>query len=141
MPYSVRAKQDLGRYRMGFFSKVFTWWNDSTVGTDWFTRRKGVKVGEDDEGNRYYKERNGPRRWIMYKGEVNASRIPPDWHGWLHYTVDLPPTEAPPVVKPWEQHHQPNLTGTEGAYYPPGSLYEGGRRRPATGDYEPWTPE
>jgi NADH:ubiquinone oxidoreductase subunit len=126
---------------MGFFSKVFTWWNDSTIGTDLFTRRKGLLVGEDDQGNRYYKERKGPRRWIMYKGEVNASRIPPDWHGWLHYTVDQPPTEAPPVVKPWEQEHKPNLTGTEGAYYPPGSLFEGGRRHHATGDYEAWTPE
>ncbi len=126
---------------MGAFSKIFTWWNGSTLGTDWFTLRKGVLTGTDDEGNKYYKEKNGSRRWVIYKGEANASRIPPDWHGWLHHTVDYPPTERPPVVKPWEQHHIPNLTGTEGAYYPPGSLYEGGQRRRATGDYEAWKPE
>ena len=100
---------------MGVFSKIFTWWNGSTIGTDWFTSRKGVLVGTDDEGNKYYKEKNGPRRWVIYKGEANASRIPPDWHGWLHHTVDQLPTEASHVVKPWEKEHVPNLTGTEGA--------------------------
>jgi len=42
---------------------------------------------------------------------------------------------------PWEKPHQPNMTGTPDAYYPPGSILRGGRRPPATGDYEPWTPE
>ena len=39
-----------------------------------------------------------------------------------------------------EIDHKPNLTGTLGAYRPPGSLAEGGERAPSSGDYEAWKP-
>lgn len=126
---------------MSFLSHIFTWWNDCTWGTRLFTWRKGEKVGEDAQGNIYYREKSGDRRWVIYNGEVEASRVPPEWHGWLHYMVALPPSEQPLPVKPWEKDHLPNLTGTAGAYFPPGSLNEGGRRKAATGDYEAWRPE
>lgn len=124
-----------------FLSHIFTWWNDYTLGTKLFTWRKGELVGEDGQGNRYYRERGGKRRWVIYDGDVEASRIPPEWHLWLHYTSDAPPSEKPLARKEWEKPHQPNLTGTVQAYFPPGSLAAGGERSPATGDYEPWTPE
>ena len=78
---------------------------------------------------------------MIYNGTVEASRVPPDWHGWLHHTYAEPPTQAPLKVKPFEAPHQPNLTGTEGAYRPDGSLAKGGARPPATGDYQAWKPE
>jgi len=124
----------------GLISRFFTWWHGSTYGTALFTWRRGRLVGADDQGNKYYIEKDGTRRWVIYNGVVEASRIPPEWHAWLHYTVDAPPSEKPPVVQPWEKPHQPNLTGEAGAYLPPGSLARGGARAPATGDYEPWTP-
>ncbi|GHF27360.1 NADH:ubiquinone oxidoreductase subunit NDUFA12 [Kordiimonas sediminis] len=124
-----------------FGSPVFTWWNSATFGTRLFTSRKGVKVGEDKEGNIYYKEKNGPRRWVIYKnGPVEASRVPAEWHGWLHYTVDVPPSEQPPVVKDWEKDHLPNLTGTMAAYAPAGSKRIQGDRAATTSDYEAWKP-
>lgn len=123
---------------MNFLLRLVTWWNSQTLGTQIFTARKGVKVGEDDQGNRYYQTRDGKRRWVIYNGECEASRVPADWHGWLHFTWDEPPTRAPLAHKAWEQPHQENLTGTEGAYAPAGSL----RRdtRGARADYEAWTP-
>ena len=48
---------------------------------------------------------------------------------------------APLKVRDFEQPHQPNLTGTEGAYKPGGSLSRGGLRPPATGDYQAWKPD
>ncbi|MFM9864552.1 MAG: NADH-ubiquinone oxidoreductase subunit NDUFA12 family protein, partial [Micropepsaceae bacterium] len=81
------------------------------------------------------------RRWVIYKNLAEASLVPAEWHGWLHHTVDDPPTIAPPNVKPWEKEHLPNLTGTAAAYRPPGSLLGDGKRAPATGDYEAWQPE
>ena len=33
-----------------------------------------------------------------------------------------------------------NQTGTANAWRPEGSLYRSGKRPPATGDYEAWTP-
>jgi NADH:ubiquinone oxidoreductase subunit len=124
---------------MALLRAIFIWWRGATPGTLLDTWFRGVKVGQDRYGNRYYTSRNGKRRWVLYDGTVEASRVPPDWHGWLHHTFADPPTDAV-AAKPWEKEHEPNLTGTEGAYYPPGSLSRGGHRAPATGDYEPWSP-
>lgn len=126
---------------MGLLKRTFTWWNGQTWGTWWFTRRKGERAGTDDQGNIYYRERSGPRRWVIYNGEAEASRIPPEWHAWLHHTVATPPSEQPPLVKAWEKPHVPNLTGTTAAYFPAGSLNAGGVRAKASGDYEAWSPD
>ena len=97
-------------------------------------------VGEDQFGNRYYQTRDGVRRWVIYNGTVEASRVPPEWHGWLHHTYAEPPTTAPLTVKGFEKPHQPNRTGTALGYRPAGHDYVGGQRAPASGDYESWTP-
>ncbi|GHE03509.1 NADH:ubiquinone oxidoreductase subunit NDUFA12 [Allgaiera indica] len=124
---------------MDFLKRLVTWWNSQTMGTQLFTWRKGQKVGEDGEGNVFYQTADGKRRWVIYNGEAEASRIPPEWHGWLHHTWDQPPTETPVLRKPWEKPHQENLTGTPLAYVPPGSLR---RPQPAQrSDYEAWRPE
>lgn len=125
---------------MGLLAEIFTWWNGRTLGTRLYTARKGELVGKDGEGNIYYRNKDNTRRWVIYNGEVHASRIPPEWHGWMHYTVDEPPTESAMYVKPWEQAHEPNPTGGPTAYAPPGSLYGQTERGAATGDYEAWTP-
>lgn len=124
---------------LAFFNRLFTWWNDQTVNTQLFTWRKGVKVGEDEQGNIYYQTRDGARRWVIFNGEVEGSRVSPDWHGWLHHTFDNSPADRPLVHKPWEKPHQPNLTGTPAAYAPAGSLRQAApaERR----DYEAWRPE
>ncbi|MBT8457440.1 MAG: NADH:ubiquinone oxidoreductase subunit NDUFA12 [Rhodobacteraceae bacterium] len=119
--------------------RAVTWWDSQTFGTQLFTWRKGRKVGEDDQGNVFYQTADGVRRWVIFNGETEASRISPDWHGWLHHTWDKPPTEAPVKHKAWEKPHQENLTGTPLAYAPAGSI-----RRPepaARSDYEAWQPE
>lgn len=124
---------------MRFLLRLLTWWNDQTLGTQIYTSRHGRRVGQDAEGNTYYESRDGKRRWVIYNGETEASRVPPDWHGWLHHTFRDPPTAAPLPRKPWEQPHRPNLTGTPAAWVPPGSL-----RRPepaARRDYDAWQPD
>lgn len=115
-----------------------------SIGTLLFTWLHGKRVGTDSQGNVYYEERRGRerkrrRRWVLYRhGPVEASRVPPEWHAWLHYTTDAPLSEAgrPAWIKP----HEPNHTGTPLAYRPAGHDYAGGVRPRATGDYESWTP-
>jgi len=126
---------------MGIFTEIFAWWTGNTYGTRLHTWRKGVLVGEDEFGNRYYRERNGAKRWVIYRDLAEASKVPPDWHGWLHHTVDEPPTEESYSPRPWQISHQPNMTGTPRAYRPRGSTLVSGDRPPATGDYEPWRPK
>ena len=126
---------------MGLFTQIFTWWNEPTVGTRLATWWKGELVGSDEFGNRYYREKRGDRRWVLYHGGIEASAVPPEWHAWLHRMVDEPPSVAPVLTRPWEKEHRPNLTGTSEAYLPPGHVERGGERAPATGDYEPWRPD
>ena len=123
-----------------FLLQVLTWWNGRTVGTWLYTSLHGIAVGHDESGNAYYRSRKGDRRWVIFNGESEASRVPPDWHGWLHHTFAEPPTEAPLPVRAWERPHAPNLTGSADAYRPPGSLHGQSGRRRATGDHEAWRP-
>lgn len=118
----------------------------ATFGTKLFTRFRGEKVGEDSFGNEYYREKNVPdgqreRRWVIYRDEAEASAVPPEWQGWLTHTVKDTPIDSPPVERPWLKPHQANTTGSPDAYRPPGSLLQGGQRKQATGDYEPWVPD
>lgn len=124
---------------MSFLNRMVTWWNGQTLGTQLFTARRGIKVGEDAQGNIYYQTADSKRRWVIYNGDIEASRISPDWHGWLHFTWDQPPTKAPLAHKVWEKPHVENLTGTGAAYAPAGSIK---RAVPVVrADYEAWQPE
>lgn len=126
---------------VGVLRDIFTWWNGSTIGTRFYTARKGVKVGEDDEGNQFYQTADGRHRWVIYNGEAEASRVSADWHGWLHHTYEEPPTERPLPRQRWEKPHLPNLTGTAAAFHPPGSVVTAAERPRVAGDYEAWQPE
>ena len=132
---------------MSFFKEIFAWWHGNTWGTRLTIWNQGRFVGEDDFGNRYYEQKKGvgpagrPRRWVTYTGLAEASKVPPDWHGWLHYTVDEPPIAENYQARPWQKPHLMNMTGTPEAYRPPGSILTHGGRPKATGDYEPWRPE
>ena len=129
---------------MGLLGKIFTWWDGATIGTSLFSALNGTSVGEDIFGNKYFemkKPGNGvPRRWVIYDGANDASRVPPEWHGWLHNSYDEIPESYLPQARIWEKEPTGNLTGTAAAYRPAGALESGGRRAAATGDYEPWNP-
>ena len=125
---------------MSLLSELFVWWNGQTLGTRFFTWRRGTLVGTDEFGNRYYRDRRSDRRWVIYGGPAEASRVPPDWHGWLHHTVDARPDNQTVKARPWQLPHRPNMTGTPDAWRPPGSALTANRRPPATGDYDAWSP-
>lgn len=115
-----------------------------SFGTWLFTRLHGELVGSDEYGNKYFidKRTKGQKRecrWVIYKGAPEASKVPPEWHGWLHSTAKEPPVQGSARQK-WQKPHVPNLTGTDLAYRPPGHTLKGGHWAPASGDYEPWTP-
>jgi len=88
--------------------------------TNVLTWLRGEFVATDGDGNQYYQERRIPsgrrrRRWVIYKVEDEASRVPPDWHAWLHYTVDDHPVPGGTETKPWQKEHLRNLPGTADA--------------------------
>ena len=112
---------------------IYTWWN-------------GQLVGNDEFGNRYFqtkrvKKYEQPKRWVLYKGKPEASKVPAIWHGWLHYIVDEPPSQN--TSYPWVKKHLPNLTGTRLAHRPDKNspLYPSTHsKRKAILDYVPWKP-
>jgi NADH:ubiquinone oxidoreductase subunit len=111
------------------------------LGTKIFTFFNGKLVGKDNFGNCYFEakkaDKDGKRkRWVMYNGLAEPSKVPPQWHGWLHYTFDEPLNDR----YDWQKDFLPNLTGTDLAYKPPGAPSKGGHRDKATGDYEAWKP-
>ncbi|MCC2980112.1 MULTISPECIES: NADH:ubiquinone oxidoreductase subunit NDUFA12 [unclassified Sphingomonas] len=129
---------------MGINLNPFTWWNGATIGT-WFGLRGKTRIGEDALGNVYYEggqdTAGNPRRWVIYNGSNDASRVPPEWFSWLHHHVDSAPGSALPPPRPWQKPAKPNMTGTAEAYRPSGSLERGGQRQAASGDYEAWSPD
>ena len=132
---------------MAFFNP-FTWWNGATLGTLIDNWRHGEQVGTDAQGHRYFRAKPNKRnpaarerRWVIYEGANDASRVPPEWHGWLHGRFDDVPESHLPPAKIWEVEYTPNATGTADAYRPQGALERGGKRVHARGDYESWTPD
>lgn len=123
---------------MGF--RIFTWWTGSTFGTWLFTRRNGKEVGRDGDGNVYYESGKG-RRWVIYAGDNDSSRVPPAWHSWLHHTHDEVPDKMTIPVRAWQKPWRPNPTGTEKAERPSGDLAAGGKRASAAADYRAWSPD
>jgi NADH:ubiquinone oxidoreductase subunit len=138
-----------GDHRMlTWLAQIFTWWNGQTLNTRFHTWRHGELVGQDEFGHSYYQTRGGKidpalgyvRRWVIFQGQSEGSAVPPGWYGWLHYTVDTPPTAETYRAREWEMPHKPNMTGTAEAYRPAGSTLASGVRPPATGDYQAWKP-
>ena len=72
-----------------FLLRFFTWWNGATLGTRFHTWRFGQFVGTDEFGNSYYRAKGhvidpsigAERRWVIYNGEADASKVPPGWRG------------------------------------------------------------
>ena len=126
---------------MGLLKQIFTWWDGATLTTSLHTRLYGQAVGRDGLGNRYFASKKGDRRWVIYNGPNDASRIPPEWYSWLLHQIDGPPDEALPPPPKFLRQPTPNLTGTPFAYRPPGALERGAQRAAASGDYEAWTPD
>lgn len=128
-----------------FLTQLFSWWNGQTLGTRFFTWRKGLLAGSDEFGNLYYRAPSAipdsipERRWVVYKNYAEASLIPPGWHGWMHHRVPEPP--QPYAGYGWEAPHQPNLTGTALAYRPPGSIATGVKPVAPSPDYQAWKPD
>ncbi len=101
------------------------------------------QVGKDIYGNRYYEDRapsgafSVKKRFVIYNGQVEASKVPGAWYCWLHYQTDSIPKRDSHYE--WEIGHEPNLSGTSHAYYPKGHVFSGAKRAKSYGDYESWS--
>ncbi len=100
-----------------FFKQLFVWWNQQTVGTRIQTIISGKFVGKDFFGNKYYQNKSG-KRWVIYKGEIEATKIPNEWYSWMHYTKNKIEKLHELKKYEWQKEHLPNQTGTKKSYHP-----------------------
>tara|TARA_Y100000817_G_scaffold242987_1_gene194983 strand:+ start:5 stop:364 length:360 start_codon:yes stop_codon:yes gene_type:complete len=100
-----------------FLKKIFIWWNQDTLGTKAKTILFGKFVGKDNFGNKYYESKSG-KRWVIYSGEIDASKIPVEWYSWIHFTHNKIEKNHKLEKYNWQKTHQENLTGTDKAFYP-----------------------
>ena len=103
-----------------FFKQIFIWWHRQTLGTLIYTLFAGKFAGEDEFGNKYYSDSKG-KRWTIYKDRVESSKIPPEWHLWMHFLIQNKPSENTHKFT-WQKKYEENLTGTVKAHKPEGSL-------------------
>tara|TARA_B100001765_G_C19194747_1_gene202550 strand:+ start:116 stop:484 length:369 start_codon:yes stop_codon:yes gene_type:complete len=119
---------------INLFKQLFIWWNRQTLGTSIYTLFTGKCVGKDEFGNNYYTNKKG-KRWVVYNNEVEASKIPPEWHMWIHFlTNQKPKNNIKKYV--WQIKHVENLSGTNNAYKPDGSLISKSKKN--IKKYETW---
>ena len=119
-----------------FFLEIFTWWSGQTLGTRIYTLFNGKLVGTDADGNKYYlNKKNGLNRWVIYNGQIDASKINAEWHDWIHSRTNEIPKDGI-KKKSWYKDHEMNNTGTENFYTPKNSASKKNNK-----SYESWSPE
>ena len=117
-----------------FLKQIFTWWNRQTIGTFIYTLFTGKLAGRDEFGNKYYSNSKG-KRWVIYKDKVEASKIPPEWHLWIHFLKKNIPLKNMDKFL-WQKKYEENLTGTKKAHKPEGSLTSDSKK--SMKKYETW---
>ena len=93
-------------------------------------------MGADEFGNKYYSNSKG-KRWVIYKNTIESSKIPPNWHSWIHFLQPKIPSDDTKRFS-WQKPHEENLTGTKKAYKPEGSLAYNLKK--SLKKYETWKP-
>ena len=107
---------------------IFTWWNKQTLGTYLKTLIFGIYVGKDELGNKYYKNPQN-ERWVIYSGEIEATKITSDWYLWIHHTIDKIPGNKDKKKYLWQKDHTENKTGTKESYKPTKIKRNGTRKK------------
>ncbi len=82
------------------------------------------KVAIDQFGNSYYEHKTNvtsvgkKRRFCIYNGTAESSRVPELFHAWLHYITD--DLNFVKIKKKyfWQKEHTINMTGTKFAFSP-----------------------
>ena len=96
------------------------------------------EVGCDEFGNTYFESKTG-KRFVVYKGIAEPSKIPAEWHGWIHYSSNVAPTNINTKKHSWQKIHLPNLTGTQYAYSP--KNFKNSSIAKERKPYESWQPK
>ena len=116
-----------------------------SIGTKIYTFFYGNFVGKDEKGNKYYSNHKdfsniNAKRWVIFNGEIEATKIPAHWHAWLHKSIDVPPLNYSHKYD-WQKDHQTNMTGTVDAHFPSSHpLSKSYNPEKQIKEYDSWSP-
>jgi NADH:ubiquinone oxidoreductase subunit len=96
----------------------------------------GTFKGCDDLGNKYYfLKKNTKKRWVIFKGIEDPTKIPPQWYNWIHNIEDNPISDD--TFYDWQtKNHKPNMTGTVARFSP----IKTNQHAKHKSGYSPWRP-
>lgn len=101
-----------------------------------FTLFFGKQVGKDHWGNRYYQSKGflafKAKRWVLFVGSKEPSKVPPHWDMWLKKIIDKPINNPNKLF--WQKERLPNFTGTDLAHNP--TKYN--KTIKSYNNYQPW---
>ena len=115
------------------FKNIWQKYKEMQIVQQLLIKLSSSKIGSDEFGNSYYKNKIG-KRFVVYKGSPEPSKIPAEWHCWIHYNTDTTPVNIRTDKFSWQKIHLPNLTGTKHAYKPKDTVDKSVR-------YESWKPK
>ena len=91
----------------------------NSIGTILYSIFNGKKVGEDNQGNKFYMhKKNKKKRWVLYKKHIEPTNLEVEWQIWLTETNK---NKEIIINKPnfkWQKNKKANLTGTLNSYHP-----------------------
>ncbi len=107
--------------------EAFSWIRRlAQIGTRLTVALFGRLVFADSYGNRYYVLqkawlgfKGAEKRWVLFAGEPEATKIPPEHFAWLHHLCDQPLPKGGGSRYGQDKGHHPNLTGTMAATFLP----------------------
>ena len=91
----------------------------NSIGTILYSLLNGKKVGEDNQGNKFYiHKKNIKKKWVLYKKQIDPTSLEVKWQIWLTETdKDKEIIINQPSFK-WQKNKKANMTGTLDSYHP-----------------------
>ena len=91
----------------------------NSIGTILYSLLNGKKVGEDNQGNKFYiHKKNKKKRWVLYKKQIDPTNLEVKWQIWLTETGKDMKKIKDNINFKWQKNKMPNLTGTIDSYHP-----------------------
>ena len=91
----------------------------NSIGTIIYSLLNGKKVGEDNQGNKFYiHKKNNKKKWVLYKKQIDPTNLEVEWQLWLTKADIGEETIINKQSFKWQKSKKANLTGTIDSYHP-----------------------
>ena len=91
----------------------------NNIGTILYSFLNGKKVGEDNQGNRFFiHKKNNKKRWVLYNKKIDPTNLEIKWQIWLTENDKNKDIIINDLNYKWQKNKKANLTGTFESYHP-----------------------